>query len=323
MSGATAVRVIIAAIIAGATATSVVVALTASGGGDVGRHVLITSPAPGAEVVVGQELAVTGQGFDPRGVRRWEVLAAGEVVASDDVGDQGPTHVPIDVSFRPDALGPLLIEVRVTGQGDRQRPAGSVLVTVIEEGLTTTTDPVRTTTTDRSQRTTTSGGGRTTTTTLPTTTVTPDGNTVPPTTAPSTAPTTAGTTPTSRPTVTTPTTAETTTTTISTTTTEPDTNPPRVTASSSPPPRGGFFTGDQITFVVSAVDDQQLVVVEVWIQEPGANQPSLARECTSSPCSHTLAGRPGTYTYFGIARDAAGNQGTSARGQVQVNAVPG
>lgn len=299
MSAAGAVRVAIAAVVLGSTAAAVVVALNESGRGDVGRHVLITAPAAGTEVALDEELSVTAQGFDPGGVHRWEVLAAGEVVAEDDPGPDGPTHVPIEVTFRPQAPGPLLIEVRVVGPDGRERPSGSVQVTVLERGAETTS------TTNRGRRTTTTSdqddrSRPETATTLDSASTT--GTTVTrPTTTATTAPTTSApaTTATSAPT-----------TTSSTTTTLPDTTPPRVSASHAPTQP---TPNDRVTFTVTAADDRDIARVEVWIQGPGENQASLAAACASSPCSHVHDPFPegATVTYFGIARDSAGNEGRS------------
>jgi len=87
-------------------------------------------------------------------------------------------------------------------------------------------------------------------------------------------------------------------------------------------PSTTIFSGDQITFTATATDDRALAVVEVWVQAPGANFPSIVASCPSSPCSHTTTARAGDYSYFGIARDAAGNQARSAPRTVFVNSPP-
>ena len=99
MSGRSAIRAVLALLVVTATSAAVAIGLQA-GEGDIGRHVVITAPADGAQVRRGSVVAVNAQGFDPTGVRRWEVRAGGERVAGDDLGDGGPTHVPIDATWR-------------------------------------------------------------------------------------------------------------------------------------------------------------------------------------------------------------------------------
>lgn len=71
---------------------------------------------------------------------------------------------------------------------------------------------------------------------------------------------------------------------------------------------------EPITFVASASDDVGVVRIEIWLQAPRQNAPSLIRTCFSAgPCSavvqRIIAGQA---RYFARAWDEAGNQGESA-----------
>lgn len=298
MTGSRILRGLAGAAVVSLTTAAAVVAVASSGGGDVGRHVVIIGPAAGAEVQLGERVAITAQGFDPGGVRHWEVLAAGVEVAADDLDEDAPTHVPINATWVPEHAGPATIEVRVEGPGGRERPPAHVTVTVL---TSTTTTSRSTTTTARPGQTTTTSEASTTVTTLPRSS------------------STRATTSTEATTATTATT-EFTTAPSTTPTTAPDTAAPVVAASHSP---ASPSDNDPITFTVTADDDRELSVVELWVQPPGANQPGLLATCSTSPCVHTAGPfRFGTLTYFGIARDGAANEGRSRTGTITIAQQP-
>ena len=289
-------RALAATFVIGGTATAVLVGVTESGGGASGRHVAIIAPADGAEVALGQTVAVTAQGFDPNGVIAWEVIADGDRIAGDELGDDGPTHVPIEARWRPEEAGTFRIEVRVTGVGDRPRPAGAVSVQVVDrDDLGTTSTSTSTTTTPRGD------GGSTTTSSAPSTIATP-----------TTSATTATTGATSTTVTTAPTTSSTTSTTQATTTTEADVTPPVVDVSHSPV-RPDERTA--VTYTATATDDRRVARVEIWVRIN--NNPKTDRQvalCLGSPCvardtQRYFAGDE--VDYWAVAVDDAGNTASS------------
>jgi hypothetical protein len=287
MSGSSALRGAAGLLIVACTSVAVALGVRASGGGDVGRHVIITTPADGTEVARGTDVAINAQVFDPTGVRRWVVFAGGERIASQDLGDSGPTHVPIAVTWRPEEDGTVEIEVRVEGEVGR-RPPDRVTVRVVTSTTTTATP-------------TTTGGTSETSRAVTSTTVSPSST--------ATVATTATTAPSSTAPTTSPTTASTTTSSSTTTTTIPDRSPPVVSASHSPESPS---EGQPVTFTVTATDDRRVAAAEIWVQGPGENQPSLVERCPTSSCHAERRYGPGRVTYFGVAFDDAGNQARSA-----------
>lgn len=312
MTGPALGRALLGLLIVAGTTAAVAAGVRASGG-DIGRHVVIVAPADGSEVPLGRDVGISAQGFDPTGVRRWEIRAGDEVVARASLGDDGPTHVAIDGTWRPTTVGSVVIEVRVEG-ANGARPAGRVTVAV----TTTATSRASSTSTSRSTTTaepgtTTTAGDATTSTIEPTSTTAPTADT---TAAPTTA-STRETTTTAPPTTSPPTTAPSTTS-SSTTTTLPDRTPPRVGASHSP---AQPVDSDTITFTVTATDDRQLAQVEVWAQGPGENQPALLAICTTSPCAVQRRYPAGTVSYFGVARDEATNEARTTTRRFDVTPV--
>jgi hypothetical protein len=102
----------------------------------------------------------------------------------------------------------------------------------------------------------------------------------------------------------------------------PDTQAPRVSVSHSPS-GGSLPTGSTISFSANASDNLGVVTIELWVTAPGG-WPTLVKTCSnSSSCSFTGGPYPtqGNLAYFAIARDAAGNQGSSNAGSVQLYVV--
>ena len=102
----------------------------------------------------------------------------------------------------------------------------------------------------------------------------------------------------------------------------PDSQAPSVSVSHSPS-GGSLPTGSTITFSANASDNLGVVTIELWVTAPGG-WPTLVKTCSnSSSCSFTGGPYPtqGNLAYFAIARDAAGNQGSSNSGSVQLYVV--
>lgn len=92
-----------------------------------------------------------------------------------------------------------------------------------------------------------------------------------------------------------------------------DTQPPQVSASHAPTGASRPNTKDPVTITATASDDRGVAEIEIWVQAPGENQPSLVQTCTGTTTC-VFKGGPypaGSLTYFARARDQAGNEGES------------
>ena len=101
-----------------------------------------------------------------------------------------------------------------------------------------------------------------------------------------------------------------------------DTEPPVVTISYVPVGTQRPNEDDIVTFSATATDNFGIGKIEIWIQAPREELPTLVRTCSQSTCSYPGGPyMPGTGMYYAIAADLAGNEGTSPENTLQIHAV--
>jgi hypothetical protein len=99
-----------------------------------------------------------------------------------------------------------------------------------------------------------------------------------------------------------------------------DTQPPNVDVHHLPSGTYSPTTQDQVTFIAQASDNVGVEVIEIYLRLPDQKQMLLVQTCTQTESCNYIGGpfQDGLGEYYAVARDAAGNEGSSAMKSLQV-----